>query len=167
MHVAQTATVSSIPVHVLCRQVQQSNHDTASKLGIKLGLIVNDMHEAFGEVELHMEVGEVGRNAAPQALQQKTSCEVIASSCTSTVTPTLAPLSTFSHPPFCLQPPCPPITALNPIALFRGSNPRPLLCSTFPFPHRSGLSICMLFHGSKEARNQKEQMYFQAYSTLL
>ena len=40
-------------------------------MGIELGLIINDVHKAFCEVELHMEVRKVGGNAAPQALQQK------------------------------------------------------------------------------------------------
>ena len=59
------------PVHVFCRQVQKSNHDAAPKLGIELGLIIDDMHKAFCEVELHMEVRELGGNTAPQALHQK------------------------------------------------------------------------------------------------
>jgi len=57
------------PMHVFCWQIQQPNHNAAPKLGIKLGLIINDMHKALGEVEFHMEVWEVGRNAATQALQ--------------------------------------------------------------------------------------------------
>ena len=59
------------PVHVFGRQVQQPDHDAPPKLGIELGLIVDDVHKAFCEVELHMEVGEVGRNTASQTLQQK------------------------------------------------------------------------------------------------
>ena len=55
-------------MHVFGRQVEQADHDAASKLGIKLGLIINDMHEALDEVELHMEVGKVGGYAASQSL---------------------------------------------------------------------------------------------------
>lgn len=55
-------------MHVFSWQIQKANHDAAPKVGIELGLIINDMHKALGEVELHMEVWEVGRYAAPQAL---------------------------------------------------------------------------------------------------
>ena len=56
------------PVHVFCWQIQKANHDAATKMGVKFGLVVDDMNEALGEVELDVKVGEVGRNAAPQSL---------------------------------------------------------------------------------------------------
>lgn len=72
MHRQYSETTGCVPpVHILCREVQQSNHDAAPKLGIELGLIIDDMHKAFGEVELHMKVGEVGGNAASQPLQYR------------------------------------------------------------------------------------------------
>lgn len=57
-------------MHIFCRQVQKANHDAASKVGIELGLIIDDVHKALGQVELHMKVREIGGNATPQALQQ-------------------------------------------------------------------------------------------------
>ena len=59
----------SLPVHVFWWQTKQANEDAASKLRIKLGLIINDMDKALDQIELHMEVGEVCRNAAFQTLK--------------------------------------------------------------------------------------------------
>lgn len=56
-------------MHVFRWQIQQPNHNAAPELGVKLGLIINDMHKALGEVKLHVEVRKVCRNAASQALQ--------------------------------------------------------------------------------------------------
>ena len=68
MHATQITMRCPTPVHVFCRKVQQSDHDTAPKLGIEFGLIIDDVHKAFCKVELHMKVGKIGGNTAPQAL---------------------------------------------------------------------------------------------------
>ena len=58
-------------MHVFCWKVQKANQDAAPKLGVEFGLIINDMHEALNQVELHMKIREVGRNAASQTLQHE------------------------------------------------------------------------------------------------
>lgn len=57
------------PVHVFSRQPKQTNEDATAKLGVKFGLVINDMDKTFDQVELHMEVGEVCWYAAFQPLQ--------------------------------------------------------------------------------------------------
>lgn len=71
----------SIPVHIFWRQTQQANQDAASKLRVKLGLVINDMDKALDQVELHMEVGEIGWNAAFQTLGICTSDQGIVLGC--------------------------------------------------------------------------------------
>ena len=62
------------PVHVLLRQPQQAYQNAAPKLGVKSALIIDHMDKALSQVELNMEVREVGGNAPPQALHQQ--CQV-------------------------------------------------------------------------------------------
>ena len=68
-------------MHALLRQSQQSDQDAAPKVGVKLSLIIYDVHKPLGQIDLHMEVGEVGRNAAAQTLLAGDAADVAEQRC--------------------------------------------------------------------------------------
>ena len=59
-------------VHQPSRQLQQADKHSPPKVVSKAVLVVYDVHMARGQPNLHRKVGEVGRDAAAQALQTAT-----------------------------------------------------------------------------------------------
>jgi hypothetical protein len=67
---------STTPVHVFLGQAQQGDEDASTKQWVKEGLIVNDVHKTLHQVQLDMEVREVGWYAASKTLYI-TSCAML------------------------------------------------------------------------------------------
>ena len=58
-------------VHHLCRQLQQAHKHSPPEVIIKVSLVIDDVDMPRGQANLRREVGKVGRDAAPQALQKR------------------------------------------------------------------------------------------------